>query len=389
MNDQLPMFEEMNSGDTASVISSPALVSGALPCDGRDGPTTDLCGLEAVPAPASAQREKAKGLQTLVTSGLIGRDSSASAILQRSLESKCQQRLDTAGSTLFKQTWKRKRTPLGRSYLEHTAQGLRTSGKGCTSVPTPNTMDTLPPMDYERRLNHPSRPGRTTSGNLREVVTLGSVPTPMAGSPATETYNAAGNTDYSRGIVELASVPTPCAQEDNKSVEAHLAMKHRMGERDGTHANRTAITSLQVTSKLSTVATPRSEDSQCAGAHRGVTDTLHSQANLATLPTPAATEGRQGFQNRHRGKKGQQASLSTEVIEAIEGPGGSPERSAKRSQQQAQLADSGQIATGGTEKTGNIAPSGQLDPAYSRWLMGVPPVWDLCAIAAWKNLKKR
>jgi len=72
MNDQLPMFEEMNSGDTASVISSPALVCGALPCDGRDGPTTDLCGLEAVPAPASAQQEKAKGLQTLVTSGRNG-----------------------------------------------------------------------------------------------------------------------------------------------------------------------------------------------------------------------------------------------------------------------------------------------------------------------------
>ena len=49
-----------------------------------------------------------------------------------------------------------------------------------TSWPTPQTMDTLPPMDYERRLNHPGRPGRTVSGNLREVVTLTSWPTPQA-----------------------------------------------------------------------------------------------------------------------------------------------------------------------------------------------------------------
>ena len=38
--------------------------------------------------------------------------------------------------------------------------------------PTCQAMDTLPPMDYEKRLNHPSRQGRSVSGNLREVVTL-------------------------------------------------------------------------------------------------------------------------------------------------------------------------------------------------------------------------
>lgn len=36
------------------------------------------------------------------------------------------------------------------------------------------------------------------------------------------------------------------ANDDNKTAAAHLAMKKRMGERDGTGANRTAITSLQV-----------------------------------------------------------------------------------------------------------------------------------------------
>ena len=40
--------------------------------------------------------------------------------------------------------------------------------------------------------------------------------------------------------------PTPVVNDDNKSPQAHLAMKKRIGERDGTFSNRTAITSLNV-----------------------------------------------------------------------------------------------------------------------------------------------
>lgn len=78
---------------------------------------------------------------TLVTSGLIGRDSSASADLQRSLESRLMTRLDTAGSTLFKLTWKGRNTPLGRRYLERAVSVRRTSANGCTSWPTPQSHD--------------------------------------------------------------------------------------------------------------------------------------------------------------------------------------------------------------------------------------------------------
>jgi DNA (cytosine-5)-methyltransferase 1 len=44
--------------------------------------------------------------------------------------------------------------------------------------PTPNTLDYLPPMDREKRLNHPSRKGRKVSGNLREEVVYRMFPTP-------------------------------------------------------------------------------------------------------------------------------------------------------------------------------------------------------------------
>jgi hypothetical protein len=32
--------------------------------------------------------------------------------------------------------------------------------------------------------------------------------------------------------------------------------------------------------------------------------------------------------------------------------------------------------------------SGQLKPGHSRWLMGLPPIFDYCAVTAWAHLKK-
>ena len=53
---------------------------------------------------------------------------------------------------------------------------------------------------------------------------------------------------------------------------------------------------------------------------------------------------------------------------------------------QAQLADSGLTATGGTSATNAI---GQLNAAYSRWLQGLPAVFDKSAVMAWRTLKTR
>lgn len=74
------------------------------------------------------------------------------------------------------------------------------------------------------------------------------------------------------GCSSLDTWPTAVANDDNKTPEAHLRMKQRMGERDGTGANRTAITSLQV--KVQTWPIARSEDSESAGNHPGAMDSL-------------------------------------------------------------------------------------------------------------------
>ena len=401
MNAASPISSQPSLWDIPSAIFSPESERGATHSGSQGGPTTDPYGPEAAPARPSPSRAKEKGLTTLVTSGRPGIVSSASAALESSLVSRLMERLDMAGSTLFSETWKRKATPLRRRYWAHTARALPTSVSVSTSsVPTPNTRDhhaqgprensqsqvqvnlcdvvkklaavpTPQAADMtgggqaKRALESKRPSGATASANLNDYAMLASVPTPMAGSPATETYNAAGNNDYSRRIVELArlsAVPSPCTPNGGRSCSTEI-MDATGRMLDGT--KHTA--SLEHAVKFSAVATPRSEDSQCAGAHRGSPDTLHSQANLAAVTTPPARDWKDT------------SGMSENGVD----PDGSTRSRLDQLPRQAQLADSGPTATGGTAAT---ASTGQLDPAYSRWLMGLPPEWCDCAATAMRSM---
>jgi hypothetical protein len=278
------LYSQTTSEDTGNATSLQESLFGVTPSDSPAGPMTEKYGQEAVPVLPSRQQAKARGLMMLVTSGLIGYDSSESASLQLCLENRLMTRLDTAGSTLFKLTWKRRRTPLGRSYLERAASVRRTSGKDFTSVPTPQTHD----------------------------------------------VRTRGNTEAD-----------------------HHYYPH----------------DLSNAAMLATVATPRSEDSQCAGAHRGTPDTLHSQTKLAAVTTPSARDWKD----------------SSGMSESGVDPDGSIRTRLDQLPRQAQLADSGQTRTGGTGATESI---GQLDPEYSRWLMGLPPVFSSCADTAMQLTRK-
>ena len=133
-----PACAPTSSEDSHNVISSLVSADGPMPCVSQDGPTTDLFGREVVPASPSAPPARARRPMTSATCGLAGFLSSASAVLQSSLESRLRRQLDGAGSMLFSLTWKRKATPAGRPYFQLVASGLRTSDSDCGSWASPH-----------------------------------------------------------------------------------------------------------------------------------------------------------------------------------------------------------------------------------------------------------
>jgi len=317
----------MTFAATHSAISSPASASGRMPFDAPDGPMIDLFG--PVPAPANLSPRQAKELR-LMTSGTYGRPgtgSSRSADLQSSLASRLQARTQSLGSTLFRLTWKPWPLPSQRALSRLRASVLRTSGTEPTSWPTPQARDHKGANSAGNDMTHNSRP-------LNEVAVL-------------------------------AGWPTPQTSDSTGGGQAKRAMG---AGRHGSNLNGFSL--------LASWATPRANDAEKRGnLAPDIRNGLPMQAQMAGWPTPSCNNDRTGSpesamsMTRADGTKVQQR---LQDFAAICGP--------------ARLTASGELLIG---SCAGMESGGQLNPAHSRWLMGLPPEWDACAPTATRSTRSK
>ena len=328
----LPTSKRKTSRNTRSAISSPASASGRTPCALPDGPMTDLFGREVAPAQASARQEKARGLMTLVTSGLIGTGSCESENLQRSLENRLMTRLDTAGSTLFKLTWKGRTTPLGRRYLERAASARRTSGNGFSSLAVWNT-----PHASDNHSGQAKRVGNFKGKHCQRNCDL----VMLAG------WVSPTERDHSRGNLPPRETDTgvPLSQQ----------------------------------APLASWATPNATDgSKAPKTFAGGNPSFPEQAKMSGWGTPTAQPAQsspEAFINRKKKAIQRGSAMGASVTDIAV---------------QATLTVSGETRIGYSARDGivTIGNGAQLNPAHSRWLQGLPAVFCDCAVTAMQSFRK-
>ena len=256
------MFIQRNLLDLPNVTSSPGSEGGVTHSGSLGGEMIGQCGPEVALANLSPRQAAAAGKLTSGTYGRRGSISSGSVALQLSLESRLRARMDLNGSGLFRLTWKVRDIGLGRQICALRASGRRTSGNGCGSWPTPNTVPWQTPT------------GQDASGGPR-------TPDPKRGA-------APGN----QAIAKLTSWATP-AVHDAKGTDYN-----RYGEQ-GKGENRTHALQDQV--QLASWATPQRHDGQgpktpeqveaMRAKGHGVCNLNEQAATISGPPAPGSPAG--------------------------------------------------------------------------------------------------
>lgn len=320
------MFDQKNSASLPSATSLQESASGPTRSEEPDGPMTNRSGPEAAHASLSPRQAKKAGLMTQDTSGRLSTGSSGSACLQQLLESRLRQKLQGLGSTLYKLTWKSWVTPSGVSRSRLRASVPRISAIAPTGWPTPTT------RDWKDGAECPNVP---INALLGRTVWLAGWPTPRS----VHSGHSTGNPDRAfdkksrlEDTVFLAGWGTPTAHPANGTPEAFVARK---------------------------------EKARARGVKMGasVTD-IQMQAMLAGWPTPTARDHFPAHTPEYIAAKKAQGHGMANLNDLVQ------------SATPARLTASGQMLTGSSAGMEN---GGQLNPALSRWLMGLPIEWDDCA----------
>ena len=336
MNDQLEMFNQTMSKDTPKPISSLGSASGHTHSDRQVSQTIHPCGQDHAPANRSHQQGAEQAQQTSDISGRNSTVWSRSAALQESLVSRLQVRLAPLGSTLYKLTWRKKTTPQGWSYSQLVASAHRTKDKGSiglakTHWPSPISSTGGPSKD-------PMNPRKQNSGN------------PLATAAQLAHWSTPRTTDGTGG-------PSPVKIQDGKAGRVSKTTGQTFGINLADQAKLshwpTPLGQDQIGSARTTTKAQKWSD---PSSPQQMSHTSLDAARLAHWPTPIKSDA--------RGSAGAEPRKMAELpnLVRLTGP--------------ARLTATGQIQIGSTAEMTN---GGQLDPAHSRWLMGLPTEWDDCA----------
>jgi len=215
-------------------------------------------------------------------------------------------------STPYLRTWRAKVTPQGRLVFQLRASVQTTKEKESGSWPTPNARDWKDSMNKV-----PPSVGKTRGHSLGMKVAqrLWRTPDNMAGG---------SNLPGIKKALDEGHLKRPSGQQIQIRLEDQVKEPR-----------------LWPTPRASQAMNENLETVEKRVMKKGFLG-AKLEEKIAIWPTPAAHEGRLGYQRRDTGKKGTQKSLTTKVIDK----------------------------EGGREKT-----TGQLNPTWVEWLMGYPIGW--------------